>query len=76
MNSKLRNGLGHNSAEYDVKNDAINYENRSGKGTERYSMSYIRFCEALILLYRQFEVVWLYPSWLLLRVEGITGKIV
>jgi hypothetical protein len=59
-----------------VRSDAVNYENRSDKKIRRYSISYIRFRESVVRLYRQFEVVWLYVAWLPCRAEGVGGKIV
>jgi hypothetical protein len=76
MNSKLRNGVGHNSAGYDVKSDEIFYSTHNSKGTAQYRLPYIRFCETIVLIYRQFELVWLYGAWLIARAEGVRGRIV
>jgi hypothetical protein len=76
MNSKLRNGVGHNSAGYDVKSDEIFYSNHNKRETTQYRLPYIRFCEAVVLIYRQFELVWLYASWLIARAEGVSGRII
>jgi hypothetical protein len=75
INSKLRNGVGHNSAGYDVKSDEIFYSNHNNKGTTHYRLPYIRFCETIVLIYRQFELVWLYAAWLIARAEGVNGRI-
>jgi hypothetical protein len=64
IDSRLRNGLGHNSAAYDVKVDAVLYSNRNAKGTSNHQLSYTRFCEKIILLYRQLELVYMYLLWL------------
>jgi hypothetical protein len=76
MNSKLRNGVGHNSAGYDVKSDEVFYSNQSNKGTTHHRLSYIRFCQTIVLIYRQFELVWLYAAWLIARGEGVKGRLV
>jgi hypothetical protein len=56
IDAKLRNGIGHNSAHYDVRSDRILYRNTSqSRGIEEYDISYIRFCEKLVRLYSQLE---------------------
>jgi hypothetical protein len=64
MNSKLRNGVGHNSAGYDVQTDEVFYSNQNKKGVQNFRTPYIRFCEAVVRLYRLFEVAALYGDWL------------
>jgi hypothetical protein len=64
IDHKLRNGIGHNSAAYDVKTDTVSYSNRSAKGITNHRLSYIRFCETVVLLYRQLELVYIYLFWL------------
>jgi hypothetical protein len=56
IDAKLRNGVGHNSAHYDVTTDTIAYRNHSpSRGIEDLSISYVRFCEKLVRLYGQLE---------------------
>jgi hypothetical protein len=56
IDAKLRNGIGHNSAHYEVKSDRIVYRNTSpSRGIEEFDISYIRFCERLVRLYGQLE---------------------
>ncbi len=68
MNSKLRNGVGHNSAGYNVQKDCIFYSNHNKKGVQEFQMPYIRFCEAIMRIYRLFEVGALYGDWLRVKV--------
>ena len=56
IDAKLRNGVGHNSAHYDITTDTIRYQNHSSsRGIEEFSISYVRFCEKLVRLYGQLE---------------------
>jgi hypothetical protein len=55
LDSKLRNGIGHHSAHYRAKTDDIYYQNQSGANIDRFSISYIDFCDKLIRLYAQVE---------------------
>jgi len=56
IDAKLRNGVGHNSAHYDVITDTIRYRNQSpSRGIEDFSISYVRFCEKVVRLYGQLE---------------------
>lgn len=55
LDSKLRNGIGHHSAHYRAKTDDIYYQNQSGTTIERFSISYIDFCDKLMRLYAQVE---------------------
>ena len=56
IDAKLRNGVGHNAAHYDVTVDAIVYRNHSpSRGIEEFNVSYVRFCEKLVRLYGQLE---------------------
>ena len=56
IDAKLRNGVGHNSAHYDVVTDSIRYRNQSpSRGIEDFSISYVRFCERVVRLYGQLE---------------------
>lgn len=43
--SKLRNGIGHHSWQYDAVTDTIHYQNHSpSRGKEEFSMPYLDFC--------------------------------
>ncbi len=56
IDAKLRNGIGHNSAHYDVRSDRVRYRNTSpSRGIEEFDISYVRFCEKVIRLYSQLE---------------------
>jgi hypothetical protein len=56
IDSKLRNGVGHNSAHYDITTDTIRYRNQSAaRGIEDFDISYVRFCHKLVRLYGQLE---------------------
>ena len=76
MDNKLRNGIGHHSARYDVNNDAIEYSYKTKKGTQLEIISYIRFCEKVVRLYVQIELLSIYVHWVTAKAEGIKGKIV
>jgi hypothetical protein len=60
----LRNGLGHNSARYSVGNDMVYYDTENPRGHQKHQISYIRFCEKVVRLYAQLEVVSIYAHWL------------
>jgi hypothetical protein len=60
IDHRLRNGIGHNAARYDVVEDKINYKN----GTQYYSIYYIEFCDKVVKLYGQLELISLYSNWL------------
>ena len=63
MNHKLRNAIGHNSAKYDVTQDIIQYF--AEKSVRRkVALPYILFCEEIIKLYGQLELISLYSNWL------------
>lgn len=76
IDSRLRNGVGHHSAEYHPTTDEIHYEshNRS-RGIQKSRLSYVRFAEKVWLLYEQLETVSLYIAWIKSRIEGISGKL-
>ena len=76
IDSKLRNGVGHHSAKYVVKSDTINYVNQGKKGVLKFSIPYIVFCEKLVQLYVQLEIVFLYWACAYGRSHGIKGRIV
>ena len=72
IDHNLRNGLGHHSAHYDVKTDLIQYATENPKGLKKHRVSYIRFCEKVVRLYSQLEVVSIYAHWLRQRALGIS----
>lgn len=57
MDHMLRNGIGHHSAKYDVLSDEIQYKVRKNKTTVKNSIEYIVFCEKVLRLYCQLEIV-------------------
>jgi hypothetical protein len=75
IDSRLRNGIGHHTARYDVNSDLIQYSYNTKKGLEYDFISYIRFCEKVVHLYAQIEAISTYIQWVKLRAEGITGKV-
>jgi hypothetical protein len=64
---RLRNGIGHHTAHYDVVGDKIDYSIENEKGTRNFSISYIAFCRKLVELYGQLELVSYYSNWLQMR---------
>jgi hypothetical protein len=74
IDHNLRNGIGHHSAHYDVKKDAVEYTNESKKGRTSFQISYIHFCEKVVRLYAQIEAVSLYAHWLRQLAVGIPWK--
>lgn len=64
IDNKLRNGIGHHSAHYDVATDSIRYRVENQNGIQDLNISYTLFCEKVVLLYRQLHVVSLYAHWL------------
>ena len=75
IDSKLRNGVGHHAARYDVKSDSVEYVTKDSKGLiARHGMSYARFCEKVVILYAQLETTAFYVNWLKGRALGISGK--
>lgn len=63
MNHRLRNGIGHNAARYDVVGDQVHYVIENDRGSTSYSIAYISFCESMFNLYIQLEIVSIYVSW-------------
>lgn len=62
----LRNGVGHNSAHYNIVTDSIEYRNQSKKrGIEDFTITYNEFCKKALRLYIQLENVSPYIHWLL-----------
>lgn len=60
MDSKLRNGIGHHSANYDIDTDAvIYYEMKGSQKTER-RLSYTEFCDKIIKLFSALELAIIY----------------
>ena len=66
---KLRNGLGHNSASYDVSKDEVHYSNQNNSGIQNFQISYTRLCETVVNIYQMFEVATLYSDWLRTKVN-------
>lgn len=64
IDSNLRNGIGHSSAHFDVKSDSITYVTENSKGQKHFKISYVRFCEKVVVLYGQLEAVSIYAHWL------------
>lgn len=64
IDHNLRNGIGHHSAHYDVKKDSIQYTTDNRKGRKKFEILYVRFCEQLVRLYGQLELVSTYAHWL------------
>lgn len=63
IDHRLRNGIGHNSARYDVVSDAVHYVIENERGATTYTIPYISFCESMFNLYIQLETVSLYLNW-------------
>jgi hypothetical protein len=61
----------HHSAQYDVIRDVINYEIESRTKFLHRQIPYIRFCEKVVTLYSQLEVVSIYAHWLRKKSLGI-----
>lgn len=76
IDSRLRNGIGHHSAIYNVSKDCIEYQNQSTSGVQHFDIPYIRFCEKIVQLYVQIEIVSLYVNWILGKVSGMNTRIV
>lgn len=66
IDHKLRNGIGHHAAKYSVVDDRIDYVIENNKGIQRSAIPYILFCEKVVRLYAQIELVSIYVNWLLL----------
>ncbi|HEX4084850.1 MAG TPA: hypothetical protein VHY22_08065 [Chthoniobacteraceae bacterium] len=63
--SRLRNGIGHNAAHYDVAKDSIEYRNESKNAASvTGEILYTQFCAKLLALYQQWEVASIYIWWL------------
>jgi len=76
IDSKLRNGVGHHVAIYNVNKDCIKCQNQSTSRIQHFEISYIRFCEKIVQLYVQIETVSLYVNWVFGKAHGIDAKIV
>jgi len=74
--NRLRNGIGHYSAHYDVKTDTIRYRSESKKSVKHSAMRYIEFCKKIAELYYFFELASVYIHWLVAREYGLKGKVV
>ena len=76
MDNKLRNGVGHHAARYNVNKDCIEYQNQSESGVQHFEISYIRFCEKIVQLYIQIEIASLYVNWAYGISNGIRARII
>lgn len=76
IDSKLRNGIGHHSARYQVVKDLIEYSNENQNGVQRMTISYVRFCEKVVRIYGQVELASIYLNWVKGKSCGLVGKIV
>jgi hypothetical protein len=76
IDSKLRNGIGHHSARYNVVKDVIEYSNQNKKAIQQMTISYVRFCEKVVRLYGQLELASIYANWIKGRSLGVAGRIV
>ena len=64
IDHRLRNGIGHHAAHYDVIRDKIDFTIENRKGIQVFEISYIAFCDKVVNIYRQLELVSLYSNWL------------
>lgn len=71
IDNKLRNGIGHHSAHYDVKSDSIKYRIGNDKGIQDLEISYIEFCDKVVRLYGQLHFVSQYAYWLRQTALGV-----
>jgi hypothetical protein len=76
IENRIRNGIGHHTARYDVHSDLVTYSNRAKRGTEWNIIPYVQFCEKVVRLYVQVQTVSIYAHWAKARAEGITGRII
>jgi len=76
IDNRLRNGIGHHTARYDVNSDVVEYSYRTRQGIEWDMISYVRFCEKVVRLYTQIEAISIYVHWAKARAEGINGRVV
>jgi hypothetical protein len=66
FDSKLRNGIGHNSWKYDSSTDTISYQNHSQtRGREDFKIAYLDFCIRTRKLYHcaTFAAKYLHSVW-------------
>jgi hypothetical protein len=71
IDNKLRNGIGHHSAHYDVQSDLIKYRSENKSGIQDFQISYIEFCTKVVHLYRQLHFVSRYAHWLRQSALGV-----
>ena len=71
IDHNLRNGIGHHSANYNIATDDIEYVSESKKQRKQYRISYIRFCEKVLRLYGQLEIVSQYLKLLILAEKTV-----
>ena len=71
IDNKLRNGIGHHSAHYDVQSDMIKYRSENKGGIQDFQISYMDFCTKIVHLYRQLHFVSKYAHWLRQSTLGV-----
>ena len=76
IDNKLRNGIGHHSARYNVIKDIIEYSNENQNGIQHMTISYVRFCEKVVRIYGQVELASIYLNWMKGKSLGLVGRIV
>lgn len=72
QDNRIRNGVGHHSAHYDVLADSIEYRVENSKGVTQQIMPYTDFCVKLLNLHVNLEVSSVYLKWCLFREWGTT----
>jgi DNA-directed RNA polymerase subunit RPC12/RpoP len=60
MDSKLRNGIGHHSANYDIETDTVIYYEIKGSNKTERQLSYTEFCDRIIKLFSAIELAIIY----------------
>jgi len=71
IDNKLRNGIGHHSAHYEVNTDSIKYRIENDKGIQDFEIRYIDFCTKVVHLYAQLHFVSQYAHWLRQSALGV-----
>jgi predicted RNA-binding Zn-ribbon protein involved in translation (DUF1610 family) len=66
----LRNGVGHHSAHYDVKNDSIVYVKADEAALKEMQLSYTAFVDKVFQAYCAFELATVFFQWLFLAGGG------
>jgi hypothetical protein len=70
LDLKLRNGVGHHSAHYDVNTDEIVYVKADGPRLDEVHLSYTQFVSKVFDAYCAFELATLYFQWLFVAGGG------